>query len=293
MTETFGTAAPGGVLGDILERKCREVARRIRHASSESSVASDSAADAAAAPGRSPSARMAETFARLRRGHGSMPHVIAEVKFRSPSAGEIRPWRRGEAVRVAGAYERGGASAISVLADHPGFGGSPLTVRRVAAAAGVPVLFKEFVLHEVQLELARRCGASLVLLLVRALEPSTLARLVRSAEDLGLLPVVEAADADEMQRALDTGAALVGVNARDLRTFHVDPALARRCLEVVPDDRVAVFMSGVKTRSDLEAVAEGRADAVLVGEGLMRTDDPEATLRRWLDPDISATPAAC
>jgi indole-3-glycerol phosphate synthase len=96
-----------------------------------------------------------------------------------------------------------------------------------------------------------------------------------------------------MERALGTGAAIVGVNARDLRTFRVDPALARRCLEVVPDDRVAVFMSGVKDRSDLDAVAEGRADAVLVGEGLMRASDPEDTLRRWLDPDISATPAAC
>lgn len=211
-----------------------------------------------------------------------MPRVIAEVKLRSPSAGQLRPRRTGDVQRFAQGYERAGASAVSVLCDGPGFGGSPLDLRRAARAVGVPILFKEFVLDEVQLELAHRVGAHMVLLLVCALEADRLKALVRSAQALGLAPVVEAAGEAELQLALATGAEIVGVNARNLRTFEVDPEAASRVVEQIPRDRIAVRMSGVSTRADLGQIAAGRADAILIGESLMRAPDPGARLAQLL-----------
>lgn len=209
----------------------------------------------------------------LRRGAGP-PRVIAEIKFRSPSVGAIRPWQQGEGRRVARAYEGAGASAISVLCDRAGFGGCPLELRRIAGNTALPVLFKEFVLDPVQLDLAAAVGASYVLLLVRALDAETLAGLVAGCTERGLVPVVEAADAREVDLALATGAAVVGVNARDLSTFEVDPAAAQKAIARIPEDRVAVYMSGVSEPEDLRAVAAGRCDAVLVGTSLMRATDP-------------------
>jgi indole-3-glycerol phosphate synthase len=207
---------------------------------------------------------------------------MAEVKFRSPSAGEIRPWSPGEGVRVAQGYEQGGASVISVLADGPGFGGSPLLVRRIARAVGVPVLYKGFVLDSVQVELAFDVGASLVLLLVRALPDAELRSLITQIRSLGMEPVVEAANAEEVDRAVAAGSTIIGVNARDLRTFRVDKAAARACVARIPPSCVAVFMSGVRSEEDFREVAEGRADAVLIGEGLMRAEDPGARLAELL-----------
>jgi len=208
--------------------------------------------------------------------------VVAEVKFRSPSAGVIRPWSPGEGVRVAQGYERAHASVVSVLADGPGFGGSPLLVRRVAQAVGVPVLYKGFVLDPIQVELAYDVGASLVLLLVRALGDSDLRELIERIRSLGMEPVVEAADAGEVDRAVAAGSTIVGVNARDLSTFRVDKNAARLCVERIPPGCVAVFMSGVRTADDLREVARGRADAVLIGEELMRSEDPGARLSQLL-----------
>ncbi len=208
--------------------------------------------------------------------------MIAEVKFRSPSAGEIRRWSAGEAVRVAQGYERGGASVVSVLADGPGFGGSPLLVRRVAQAVNVPVLYKGFVLDAIQVDLAYDVGASLVLLLVRALEDSDLRALIQQIRLLGMEPVVEAANSYEVDRAVAAGSTIIGVNARDLSTFRVDKDAARTCVERVPPESVAVFMSGVRTVDEFRDVAQGRADAVLIGEGLMRSEDPGARLSELL-----------
>ncbi|MBC7173974.1 MAG: indole-3-glycerol-phosphate synthase, partial [Polyangiaceae bacterium] len=219
----------------------------------------------------------------LTRPHGAPPRVIAEVKFRSPSAGVIRASAPGEGMRVAEGYVRGGASAVSVLADGPGFGGSPLGVRRVARAVDVPVLFKEFVIDEVQVDLARAMGASMVLLLVRILPRARLDALVEAVHARGMEPVVEAADAREVEVAAATKARIIGVNARDLRSFRVDTEAAARALEGIPAGRVAVFMSGIRTPTDLRAVAETRADAVLVGEGLMRHETPGERLREMLE----------
>jgi len=253
------------VLQRIVARKAREVERRKRHPHP-----SGARADPRGAPEG------------LRRGDGP-PRVIAEVKFRSPSAGAIRSRPAGEGARVARGYEAGGAAAVSVLADGPAFGGSPLEVRRVAEAVRVPVLFKEFVLDPLQLDLAARVGASLALLLVRVLDQARLEDLVAACRERALVPVVEAADEDELERALRTDAAVVGVNARDLRTFAVDPARAARLIESIPSERVAVYMSGVRDVEDMKRVRDGRADAALVGEGLMRATDPGARLASWLE----------
>lgn len=218
----------------------------------------------------------------LRRIAGSPIRVIAEIKYRSPSAGEIRPWRPADAIEVATGYARGGAAAVSVLADGPGFGGSPLTVRRVCEAVHVPVLYKGFVVSESQLDLAKVVGASFVLLLVRGLSADALSRLVKATLARGLQPLVEAADEHELRQALQTDAQLIGVNARDLRTFQVDTDAARLLLEAIPRERVAVYMSGIRSADDLAAVSAGRADAALIGEGLMRTTSPGDTLRAWL-----------
>ncbi len=250
-------------LDRILVRKRAEIARRARRGPAHASRAPID-----------PSV--------LRRAPGARPRVIAEIKLASPSAGRIRARVPGELVSIARAYEASGASAVSVLSDAPGFGGTPLDVRRVSRAIRVPVLFKEFVLDELQLDLAASMGASLVLLLVRALDRITLDALVGRALARGLLPVVEAADAGELDAALATAAPIVGVNARDLRTFRVDSALALGLVENVPSSRIAVYMSGVETEEDLERVARGRADAVLVGTSLMRAPDPGAALARLL-----------
>lgn len=258
-------------LSAILERKRRENQRRRRH------IAAMAPVHRVPEPGRS-----ARGIAALRRAPGQRPSVMAEVKFRSPSAGEIRPRTPGEGVRIALGYERGGASVVSVLADGPGFGGSPLLVRRVAQAVSVPVLYKGFVLDAVQVELAFDVGASLVLLLVRALSDSELRCLIERVRALGMEPVVEAANAEEVDRALAAGSTIVGVNARDLSTFRVDKEAASACVARIPQERVAVFMSGVRTAGDFRDVAAGRADAVLIGEGLMRAEDPGARLAELL-----------
>lgn len=256
----------GDVLERIVARKALEVERRRRHPQPPS----DGRADPRGGP------------AALRRGDGP-PRVIAEVKFRSPSAGAIRPRPAGEGARVARGYEAGGAAAVSVLADRPGFGGSPLEVRRVAGAVSLPVLFKEFVLDPLQLDLAVAVGASMALLLVRVLDQERLEALVAACHERALEPVVEAADEGELERALRTDATIVGVNARDLRTFAVDPARAARLIESIPSERVAVYMSGVRDVEDMKRVRDGRADAALVGEGLMRAEDPGARLAGWLE----------
>ncbi len=258
-------------LSAILERKRLENDRRRRHLAAMRSV------ERTADPKRGD-----EGIRALRRGSAGSPSIIAEVKFRSPSAGQIRPWSPGEGVRVARSYERGGASVVSVLADGPGFGGSPLLVRRVARAVSLPVLYKGFVIDPIQVDLAFDVGASLVLLLVRALADAELRSLIARTRALGMEPVVEAADAEEVDLAVAAGATIVGVNARDLQTFAVDMEAARACVDRIPFGRVAVFMSGIRTSDDLRRVAQGRADAVLIGEGLMRAEDPGARLSELL-----------
>ena len=184
--------------------------------------------------------------------------------------------------RIARDYVTAGASAVSVLCDGAGFGGTPLDVRRVVQAVQAPVLFKEFVLDPIQIALARALGAHMVLLLVRALGPESLQALVLETLRLGMAPVVEAADPDELGLALATGATIIGINARDLRTFRVDAEAAARVIALIPEGRIAVHMSGVGSAEDLARVAAGRADAVLIGGALMQAPEPGDQLRDWL-----------
>lgn len=288
MTGTDARAGQGAVphggaprrayLDEILARKRVEVGRRLRHQGALARVAAELPLDAE---------RGRRALAALRRPAGqSRPGIIAEIKFKSPSVGSIRPPAPGTAAALAQAYQRGGAAAVSVLADGPGFGGSPLTVRRVARACSAPVLFKEFVLHPLQVELARVCGASMVLLLVRAHALGPLQSLCDDVRRAGMEPVVEAADEEELAVALRTDATLVGVNARDLRTFDVDMERAARCLDQVDASRVAIFMSGIRTPTDFARLGGTRADAALIGEGLMRCEDPAAGVRAMLETTI-------
>ncbi len=207
-------------------------------------------------------------------------HLIAEIKRSSPSAGAIAAG--GDAVARARAYAAGGASAISVLCEPHWFGGSIDDLRTVREAVSVPVLAKEFVVDPRQLGLLRAAGAALVLLLAALHPAKRLARLVAQARDLGLEPLVEAHDAREIEAALASGARLIGINNRDLRTLDVDPERAVRLRDLVPGDRLAIAESGVR---DTATVARWRAtgfDAALVGEALMRSADPAAAARAYV-----------
>jgi indole-3-glycerol phosphate synthase len=157
-----------------------------------------------------------------------------------------------------------------------------LDVRRVAAAVTVPILFKEFVLDEIQIWLAKEMGAKMVLLLACALSTSELTKLVLETIDQGLAPVVEVANQSELTTALTTCTRIIGVNARDLSTFRVDPNAAKKLVERIPADRIAIYMSGVSSSQELKQIAKTRTDAVLIGSALMRTPSPGAKLKEIL-----------
>lgn len=203
--------------------------------------------------------------------------VIAEVKKASPSIGPIALdcEARAQGLR----YRAGGAAAISVLVEPEYFGGSFGDLSAVADAVDVPVLCKDFVVDPVQLFVARGCGADAVLLMV-----SVLGHLTRDYADiavrLGLTPLVEVASADELAIALGVRSCVVAFNSRNLRTLAVDPGHVRELItEAREFDITRVAASGVKARADVEAAASAGADAVLVGETLMRAPDPEETLK--------------
>ena len=208
-------------------------------------------------------------------------HLIAEIKRASPSAGRIAADGE-DIVARARAYEAGGASVISVLCEPHWFGGSVDDLRAVRAAVAVPVLAKDFVVEDIQLEMLRRAGADLVLLLAVLHPPKRLARLAARSFEIGLEPLVEVHDARELDAALGSDARIIGLNNRDLRTLEVDVERASRLRELVPDDRLVVAESGVRTPA---TVARWRAlgfDGALVGEALVRAADPTAAARAFV-----------
>jgi indole-3-glycerol phosphate synthase len=217
----------------------------------------------------------------LMRAPGAPLRLIAEVKFKSPSAGELS--RALDANARADRYARAGAHMVSVLCDAAFFGGgwNDLAAARAALDAvprDVPLLAKEFILDEVQIDLARTNGADAVLLIVRILGKERLASLYRAARARDLWPLVEITDESELDAALACEARIIGVNARDLDTLQMDAARTARVVEAIPRDRVALYLSGIKTPDDVRAVARSRADGALVGETLMREADPSALL---------------
>jgi indole-3-glycerol phosphate synthase len=198
--------------------------------------------------------------------------VIAEVKRSSPSAGEIAPI--GDPAALAVDYERGGARAISVLTERRRFNGSIDDLVAVRAAVDVPVLRKDFIVSAYQVWEARAHGADLLLLIVAALEQNALVSLLERTESLGMAALVEVHDEEEARRAVDAGARIIGVNARDLKTLSVDRETFARIAPLLPDSAVKVAESGVRGPHDVLAYASVGADAVLVGEGLVKQHDP-------------------
>lgn len=208
-----------------------------------------------------------------------MPHfraagssVIAEIKRRSPSKGELAPIT--DPAALAKQYAAGGAAAISVLTEERRFGGSLDDLRSVRAAVDTPLLRKDFVVTEYQLVEARAAGADLVLLIVAALEGDLLDRLHDTARGLGLVVLVEVHDEPETERAVALGADLVGVNARNLKTLAVDEDTFGLLAPLIPDDRVKVAESGIFGPGDVKRFVGEGARAVLVGEALVRDGDP-------------------
>jgi indole-3-glycerol phosphate synthase len=204
--------------------------------------------------------------------------VIAEVKRRSPSAGVIRDDH--DPAERAALYAGRGAAAVSVLTDGPFFGGSLDDLRAAAARVRLPVLRKDFILDELQILEARAAGAAAVLLIVRALSGDRLAALLRAASAQGLDALVEIHTGPELDRALEAGARIIGVNSRDLDTFRIDTEAAWRLLRRVPADRVAVAESGMADREDVIRARDHGADAVLVGSALSAAADPGEVLGR-------------
>ncbi len=205
---------------------------------------------------------------------------IAEMKRRSPSAGWIR--EAADAAEIASTYERHGAAALSVLTDGPFFGGSLDDLRRARAATNLPILRKDFTVDRYQVAEARAHGADAILLIVAALSDAEIVALMAEAGRWGLDVLVEAHTAVEVRRALAASARIVGINHRDLRTFHVDTTLAPRMRPEIPPGRVVVAESGIRTADDVRRMREAGVDAILVGEGLMRAVDPGEALAALL-----------
>ncbi len=205
--------------------------------------------------------------------------VIAEVKRASPSRGDLADIPEPQA--LAAQYESGGASVVSVLTEERKFKGSLADLEAVRKAVSIPVLRKDFIGEEYQVLEARAAGADLALLIVAALPQQTLQRLYTFIRELGMTPLVEAHSADEVARAVDLGAELIGVNARDLTTFELDRELFGRVADQIPAGVIRVAESAVLDVSDVIRYREAGADAVLVGEALV-TADPIATLQSYL-----------
>ena len=244
----------------ILARKRTEVAER-RAALPERELA----ARASAAPPPRP-------FEAALSPRGGPIRIVAELKRASPSAGRIDATL--DAPAQARRYAQGGAAAISVLTDGPGFGGSLQDLRAVRAAVDLPLLRKDFVLDRYQLLEARAAGADAALLIGAALPEEALRRLLAECRELGLAALVEVHDPPEAEVALRAGARIVGVNNRDLRTFAVDLGTSERVLPALPGEVKAVAESGVRTRADALRLRRAGAANLLVGEALVRAPDP-------------------
>ena len=205
---------------------------------------------------------------------GGSVALIAEVKRRSPSAGAINEDL--DPVELAGRYVAGGAAAISVLTEVEHFGGSVADLEAVALAVDAPVLRKDFIVDELQLVEARALGASAALLIVRALSQPELRALLQAAAGLELTALVEAHDREELDRALEAGAEVIGINARNLDDFSIDIGASLELLGTIPRDHIAVAESGMSSLAHVARAAAAGADAVLIGGALAAAPDPAA-----------------
>lgn len=263
------------ILDEIIEHKRAEVAGR------QAARPIEDVMDAAERAAR-PRAFLKALSAGREPASARVPHsrplrLIAEIKGRSPSRGDIV--QSVDPAAVAMAYEEGGASAISVLTDSKYFGGELTRIKTVKDAAGLPVLQKDFITCPYQVYEARSFGADAILLIVACLNDAELRDLHGLAGELRMAALVEAHTRDELKRAITLGARLIGINNRNLQTFEVSLETTIRLASLVPPDRVLVGESGIFTRADADRLADAGVDAMLVGESLMRAGNPAASVR--------------
>jgi indole-3-glycerol phosphate synthase len=206
--------------------------------------------------------------------------LIAEVKKASPSRGVLRP--DFDPVAIAQAYQEHGAACISVLTDEPYFQGRLEYLATIRAAVDLPLLRKDFIIDPYQVVEARAAGADAVLLIAECLDDRELEQLYEAIVDLGMTPLVELYQPDNLPRVVDLGARLIGINNRNLHTFEVDLDQTIRLREQIPGDRVVVGESGIRTRADVERLESAGVDAMLVGESLMARDDLGAAVDELL-----------
>jgi indole-3-glycerol phosphate synthase len=259
---------PADFLERIVARKREEVAELRRNPASDSWESDaeqvpqpSSFADALAKPGRI--------------------RLIAEIKRASPSAGELR--KIPAPAELAKLYADAGADAVSVLTDRDFFHGGIEDLRTVKTAVSVPLLRKDFVIDPLQVYEAKLAGASAVLFIAEILSPSELARLVALCERLGMTAFVELFDAENIPAVLDCGARVVGVNNRDLRTFESDVDHCLRLRDRVPSDRIFVAESGIRTATDVAKLKAAGVHAMLIGESLLRAENPAAKIAELLN----------
>lgn len=224
----------------------------------------------------------------LRHSDGAVK-IISEVKRSSPSKGALASIP--DPAALASLYEAGGASVVSVLTEQRRFGGSLADLDAVRAAVEIPVLRKDFIVTPYQVHEARAHGADLVLLIVAALEQNVLVSLLERTRSLGMEALVETHSRLEALRALEAGASIIGVNARNLKTLEVDRSTVEQVIDVIPQDVVAVAESGVGGAHDVFEYAKWGADAVLVGEALVTSGDPRASIQDMVS--AGRHPALC
>ena len=217
---------------------------------------------------------------RIRSSH---MNIISEIKRSSPSKGEIQ--MDVNPIEQAKTYEAHGATAISVLTDEPFFNGSMEDLRAVREVVNIPILCKDFMIHPVQIDRAKEAEANIILLIVAALQHNELFHLYEYAKSLDLEVLVEVHNEDEMERALDLGADIIGINNRDLKTFEVDLETTDYLASMVIDpETIVISESGIRTKEDVETVAKAGANVILVGETFMHSNDLQATFEELQIP---------
>jgi indole-3-glycerol phosphate synthase len=199
-------------------------------------------------------------------------NLIAEIKFASPSAGFIRP--AGDPIPIGRVYEDSGAAAISLLTDKRFFQGDLNHLPRLKKSVSLPILRKDFILDELQVREASEFGADAILLIARVLSHAQLAELAVACRELGMASLTEVHDRNDLVKAIDSGAEIIGINNRDLDTFSVDINTTFKLAPLVPDDRILVSESGIQNEGDIRSLRDTRIQAVLVGSALMGSVDP-------------------
>jgi len=211
-------------------------------------------------------------------------NLIAEIKFASPSAGRIRA--KTDPILIGRIYEDAGAAAISLLTDKRFFQGDLNHLPRLKKAISLPILRKDFIIDEVQVQEASIFGADAILLIARILPQALLSDLISACREMGIVPLTEVHDSDDLDKAIDCGAEIIGINNRDLDSFIVDINTTFELAPLVPDDRIIISESGLATKADIRSLKDTRVQAVLVGSSLMKSNDLTEKTAELVDAGI-------